>query len=69
MQINYLSNNLSTLIGITWKYEETKAWRNNILMKFLHHPNLAPSKHRPDVLYDTFTKTNVLEPKHILALA
>ncbi|PKC50121.1 hypothetical protein RhiirA1_487328 [Rhizophagus irregularis] len=38
-------------------------------MKFLHHPNLAPSKYRPSALYDTFTKTNVLEPEHILALA
>ena len=50
-------------------HEETKAWRNNVLMKFLHHPNLAPSKYRPNSLYDAFTKTNALGPEHILALA
>ena len=27
-----------------WEREDMKAWRNNVLMKFLHHPNLAPSK-------------------------
>ncbi|POG76361.1 hypothetical protein GLOIN_2v1769172 [Rhizophagus irregularis DAOM 181602=DAOM 197198] len=46
-----------------------KAWRNDVLMKFLHHSNLAPSKHRPDALYDVFTKTSVLGSEHILALA
>ncbi|CAG8495862.1 1818_t:CDS:2 [Diversispora eburnea] len=47
IQSNYSSDNLSALIGITWERGETKAWRNNVLMKFLHHPNLAPSEHRP----------------------
>ncbi|RIB19698.1 hypothetical protein C2G38_2181178 [Gigaspora rosea] len=46
-----------------------KKWRSNILMKFLHHPNLAPSKHRPGALYNAFTIANVLGPKHILVLA
>ncbi|RIA88555.1 hypothetical protein C1645_826196 [Glomus cerebriforme] len=49
--------------------EETKAWRNNVLIKFFYHLNLAPSKHRPSALYDAFTKTNVLGLEHILALA
>jgi hypothetical protein len=57
------------LIGITWERKEIKAWRNDVLMKFLHHSNLAPSKHRLDALYDAFTKTSVLGPEHILALA
>ncbi|GES91994.1 hypothetical protein GLOIN_2v1685036 [Rhizophagus clarus] len=55
--------------GITWEQEEMKTWRNDVLMKFLHHSNLAPSKHRPGALYDAFTKTSVLGPEHILALA
>ncbi|RGB25507.1 hypothetical protein C1646_771647 [Rhizophagus diaphanus] len=49
--------------------EETKAWRSNVLMKFFHHLNLAPSRYRPGALCDAFTKTNVLGPEHILALA
>src|SRR3954451_14665871 len=69
IQMNYSSDNLTTLIGITWEQEETKSWRNDVLMKFLHHSNLAPSKHRPGGLYDAFTKTSVLGPEHILALA
>ena len=67
MEMNY--SNLSTLIEITWEREETKAWRNDILVKFLHHPNLVPSKYRPNSLYDAFTKTSVLGPEHILALS
>jgi len=69
IQMNYSINNLTTLIGITWKQEEMKTWRNDVLMKFLHHPNLAPSKHKPGALYDAFTKTSVLGSEHILALA
>ncbi|GES95172.1 hypothetical protein GLOIN_2v1639659 [Rhizophagus clarus] len=69
IQMNYSIDNLTMLIGITWEQEEMKTWRNDVLMKFLHHSNLAPSKHRPGALYDAFTKTNVLEPGHILALA
>ena len=69
IQINYSSDNLTILIGITWEHKESKAWRNDVLMKFLHHSNLAPSKHRPSALYDAFTKTSILGSKHILALA
>ncbi|CAG8481992.1 16479_t:CDS:2 [Acaulospora colombiana] len=32
--------------------EETKAWRDDLLVKFLHHSNLAPAKYRPEALYD-----------------
>ena len=46
-----------------------KDWRNEVLMKYLHHPNLVLLKYKPSALYDAFTKTDVLEPKHILALA
>src|SRR5215469_4212464 len=67
IQMNY--GNLTTLIGITWEQEEMKTWRNDVLMKFLHHSNLALSKHRPGALYDAFTKMSVLGPEHILALA
>ncbi|POG57646.1 hypothetical protein GLOIN_2v1738206 [Rhizophagus irregularis DAOM 181602=DAOM 197198] len=69
IQMNYSIDNLTTLIGITWEQEEIKTWRNDVLMKFLHHSNLTPSKHRPGALYDAFTKTSVLGPEHILALA
>ncbi|GES93090.1 hypothetical protein GLOIN_2v1685036 [Rhizophagus clarus] len=69
IQMNYSIDNLTMLIGITWEQEEMKTWRNDVLMKFLHHSNLAPSKHRLGVLYDAFTKTNVLGLGHILALA
>ena len=51
------------LIGLTLDREETKAWRDDVLIKFLHHPDLAPSKHRPNSLYDAFTKTNALGPE------
>ncbi|CAG8847504.1 3919_t:CDS:1, partial [Racocetra persica] len=67
--MNYFIDNLTTLIGITWEQEKIKTWRNNMLMKLLHHSNLAPSKHRMGALYDTFTKTSILGPEHILALA
>jgi hypothetical protein len=69
IQINYSIDNLTTLIGITWEHKESKAWRKDVLMKFLHHSSLAPSKHRPGALYDAFTRTSVLGPEHILALA
>ena len=67
IQSNY--SNLPILIGITWDREETKALRDDVLKKFLHHPDLAPSKYRPNSLYDAFTKTNALGPEQILALA
>ncbi|CAG8852763.1 18954_t:CDS:2, partial [Gigaspora margarita] len=54
---------------LIWEEEEMKAWRNDVFIKFLHHPNLAPLKHRPSALYDAFIKVNVLGPKHMLALA
>ena len=68
IQMNYSIDNLTTLIGITWEQEEMKTWRNDVLMKFLHHPNLAPSKYRPEALCDAFIKTDVLGPEHILTL-
>ncbi len=69
LQANWRNFTLCQLLKLCWRREETKAWRNNVLMKFLHHPNLAPSKYRPNSLYDAFTKTNALGPEHILALA
>jgi hypothetical protein len=68
LQANWHNFTLCQLLKLCWEREETKAWRNNVLMKFLHHPNLAPSKYRPGALYDAFIKTDVLEPEHILAL-
>ncbi len=65
----YSSNSLLILIGMSWDHEETRTWRDDVLKKFLYHPNLAPSKHRPSALYDAFTKMSVLGPEHILALA
>ncbi|PKC56728.1 hypothetical protein RhiirA1_500098 [Rhizophagus irregularis] len=62
-------SNLSVLIGITWERKEMKTWRDDLLVKFLHHSNLAPAKYRPEALYDAFSRTNVLGPEHILALA
>jgi len=56
------------LIGITWDREETKAWRDDILKKFLHHPDLVFSRYKPNALYDAFTRTDVLEPEHVIAL-
>jgi hypothetical protein len=69
LQANWHNFTLCQLLKLCWEREETKAWRSNVLMKFLHHPNLASSKYRPSALYDAFTKTNVLGPEHILALA
>ena len=69
LKANWHNLTLYQLLKLCWRHEETKAWRNNVLMKFLHHPNLAPSKYRPSALYDAFTKTNALGPEEILALA
>ena len=52
IQKNY--SNLSVLIGITWEHKEMKTWRDDLLVKFLHHSNLAPAKYRPEALYDAF---------------
>ncbi|GES80983.1 hypothetical protein GLOIN_2v1770738 [Rhizophagus clarus] len=69
LKANWHNLSLCQLLKLYWEREETKAWRNNVLMKFLHHPNLAPSKYRPGALCDAFIKTDVLGPEHILALA
>jgi hypothetical protein len=69
LKANWHNFTLCQLLKLCWERGETKAWRNEVLMKYLHHPNLAPSKHRPDALYDAFTKTNALRPEQILALA
>ena len=68
IQMNYSIDNLTTLIGITWEQEEMKTWRNDVLMKFLYHSNLASLKHRLSALYDVFSKTNALGSERILAL-
>ncbi|CAJ0767410.1 10955_t:CDS:1, partial [Entrophospora sp. SA101] len=57
------------LLKIDWNSIETRKWRNDILARFLHHPKFSPSKHKPNALYDAFTKADVLEPEHILILA
>src|SRR6266542_4589633 len=67
LQVNWRNFTLCQLLKLCWGHEETKAWRNDVLMKFLYHPNLTPSRYRPGALYDAFTKTNVLELEHILA--
>ena len=69
LKVNWHNLTLCQLLKLCWEREETKAWRSNVLMKYLHHPNLAPSKYRPSALYDAFTKTNALGPEGILALA
>jgi hypothetical protein len=69
LKANWHNFTLCQLLKLCWEREETKAWRSEVLMKYLHHPNLAPSKHRPGALYDAFTKTNALGPEQILALA
>ena len=60
---------ICNLLKFCWNHRETRKWRNDILARFLHHPNLTPSKHKPSALYDAFTKADVLEPDHILILA
>ncbi|GES81295.1 hypothetical protein GLOIN_2v1587390 [Rhizophagus clarus] len=69
IQKNYSSDNLSILIEITWEREEMKTWRDDLLVKFLYHSNLAPAKYRSGALYDAFSRTNILGLEHILALA
>ncbi|RGB21736.1 hypothetical protein C1646_777383 [Rhizophagus diaphanus] len=68
LQANWYNLTLYQLLKLCWEREEMKTWRNNVLIKFLYHLNLAPSKHRPSALYDAFTKTNALGPEQILAL-
>ncbi|GES96585.1 hypothetical protein GLOIN_2v1770738 [Rhizophagus clarus] len=69
LKANWHNLTLCQLLKLRWERKETKAWRNDVLMKFLHHPNLALSKYRPGALCDAFIKTDVLGPEHILALA
>ena len=69
LQANWHDFTLCQLLKLCWKREETKAWRNEVLMKYLHHPNLTPSRYRPGALYDALTDANILGPEHILALA
>ncbi|PKK43405.1 hypothetical protein RhiirC2_804284 [Rhizophagus irregularis] len=68
LKANWHDFTLCQLLKLCWERKEMKTWRNNVLMKFLHHPNLAPSKYRPNSLYDAFTKTNALGLEQILAL-
>ncbi|RHZ51001.1 hypothetical protein Glove_486g4 [Diversispora epigaea] len=60
---------LYVLLEMCWGDNETREWQDNILMKFLHCPNLMTSKYRPNALYDAFSKADVLGPEHILAIA
>jgi hypothetical protein len=69
LKANWDDFTLCQLLKFCWEREATKAWRNEVLMKYLHHPNLAPSKYRPGALYDAFIETDVLGPENILALA
>ncbi|PKC12110.1 hypothetical protein RhiirA5_397098 [Rhizophagus irregularis] len=69
IRMNYSSDNLFTLIGLTWEQEETKAWRDDVLKKFLYHPNLVLLRYKLNALYDAFTKADVLESEHVLALS
>ncbi|GBC22376.1 uncharacterized protein OCT59_024178 [Rhizophagus irregularis] len=69
LKANWHDFTLCQLLKLCWEREETKAWRSNVLMKFLHHLNLAPLKYRPGALCDAFIKTDVLGPEHILTLA
>ncbi|PKK57401.1 hypothetical protein RhiirC2_798101 [Rhizophagus irregularis] len=69
LKANWHNSTLCQLLKLCWERKDMKTWRNDALMKFLYHPNLVPSKHRPGALYDVFTKTDVLGSEHILALA
>ncbi|GES74832.1 hypothetical protein GLOIN_2v1765343 [Rhizophagus clarus] len=69
LKVNWRDFTLCQLLKLCWEHKETKVWRNNVIMKFLHHPNLAPSKYRLGALCDAFIKTDVLGSEHILALA
>src|SRR5436190_19255669 len=45
LKANWCNFTLCQLLKLCWEREETKAWKNNVLMKFLHHLNLVPSKY------------------------
>src|SRR5436305_176840 len=40
LKANWHNLTLYQLLKLCWERKETKAWRNNILMKFLYHLNL-----------------------------
>src|ERR1051325_10874138 len=50
LKANWHNLTLCQLLKLRWERKETKAWRNDVHIKFLHHPNLAPSKYRPGAL-------------------
>ncbi|RHZ72016.1 hypothetical protein Glove_248g45 [Diversispora epigaea] len=60
---------ICNLLKFCWNSKETREWRDNILIKFLHCPDLVISKYRPNALYDAFSKADVLGPEHILTIA
>ncbi|CAG8626145.1 10319_t:CDS:2, partial [Diversispora eburnea] len=62
-------SSLSVLLEMRWEDNEIRGWKDNILARFLHHPNLILSKYRPNALYDAFSKAGVLGPEHILVIA
>ncbi|RHZ69713.1 hypothetical protein Glove_280g59 [Diversispora epigaea] len=66
---NWNSFAICNLLKFGWDSRETREWRNNILMKFLHCPDLVISKYRPNALYGAFSKADVLGPEHILTIA
>ncbi|KAF0428453.1 hypothetical protein F8M41_005861 [Gigaspora margarita] len=68
IQMGYPGYNLSQLLEMCWNHRETREWRNDILARFLHHPNLTLSKYKPNALYDAFSKADALGPEHILAI-
>src|SRR2546429_3981781 len=44
LKANWHNLTLCQLLKLCWGHEETKAWRNDVLMKFLFHLNLTPSR-------------------------
>ncbi|CAG8665444.1 9303_t:CDS:1, partial [Acaulospora morrowiae] len=60
LKANWNGFAICDLLKLCWNSRETREWRNNILINFLHHPNLTPSKYRPNALYDAFSKADVL---------
>src|SRR5947209_1220019 len=69
LKANWDKSAICNLLKFCWNSKETREWRNDILMNFLHHPNSISSKHKPNALFDAFTKADVLEPEHMLILS
>src|SRR6266487_6122647 len=42
LKANWHNLTLCQLLKLCWRHEETKAWKNNVLMKFLYYLNLTP---------------------------